>query len=412
MRIVIAALTLPLFLMTGCAQDGGSPVGDRIRAVETGLPEANFEAGVPWDGIGRLPGTSSLIERMEYYGVPGVSIAVVDDSAIDWAKGYGVLEAGGSDSVTTETLFEAASTTKTATAVAVLHLVSRGRLDLDEDVNLRLTSWRVPESELTVEEKVTARRLLIHTAGINRPDGGFSVSGSGSPTTVQVLNGEPPAANLPLTVEFVPGTRYQYSNFGYIVLQQLIEDVALGPYARVMRETVFEPIGMRSSTFDPGSGADATARPKPHGTQGEPLESLPHPSALGQGGLWTTPSDLGLLAVEIMESYHGRRDRVLSQEIARLALTTALEIDPAQSMGFSEEGLGVALLPTEEGPAFCHPGFNAPGATCILIGFPDTGQGAAVMTNGANGLQLSFEVVSSIAAEYSWPGILAGRGDD
>ncbi len=412
MRVVVGILMplciLPSILISGCARNAESTIEERITAVETGLPEFSFATGVPWNQVGHAPGTSSIYQRMWSYHVPGVSIAVIDDFAIDWARGYGELVAAGGDSVTTRTPFEAASTTKAATATAVFGLVSRGLLDLDDEVNQRLTSWQIPASEFTATTAITVRHLLTHTAGTNRPAGGFSIADDGSPSTLQVLNGESPATNAPLLVEFVPGTRHQYSNFGYVVLQQLLTDVTTRPFAQVMRETVFEPLGMHSSTFDQKrSDRYPEPRPVPHSPAGEPLESLPHPSALAQGGLWTTPTDLGRLAIELMQSHGGRSGGLVAPAVARLALDTRLAIDPAEHMGFAMEGLGLFILDTDRGPGFSHPGFNAPGATCMFIGFPDAGQGAVVMANGAGGLQLAFEVISSIAARYSWPKISA-----
>lgn len=106
---------------------------------------------------------------MAHYKVPGVSIAVVNNGRLEWAQGYGVLEAGSSRPVSTQTRFQAASISKPVTAMAVLALVDQGTLRLDDDVNARLTSWRVPDGELTRTQKVTIERRLNHTAGLGVP---------------------------------------------------------------------------------------------------------------------------------------------------------------------------------------------------------------------------------------------------
>lgn len=102
----------------------------------------------------------TLAERMAAYRVPGVSIAVIDEYKILWAKGYGVRTAGESEAVTTQTLFNSASVAKPISAAAILTLVEQDLLNLDEDVNQGLVSWRVPENEYTRVEKVTLRCLL------------------------------------------------------------------------------------------------------------------------------------------------------------------------------------------------------------------------------------------------------------
>lgn len=387
----------------GAAEAGPA---ERIHEVETGVPAftIDFQAGVPWDRIGKEPGSADVLDRMDHYGVPGVGLAVIEGDSVIWAKGYGRLAAGSDSAVTADTPFEAASTTKLVVAVAVLSLVDRGVLDLDRDVNDYLTSWKVPENEFTAKEKVTLRRLLTHTAGLNRPDGGFSVEAGGAPTTLQVLRGEAPATNAPLAVERVPGSGYAYSNFGYVVIQQVLQDVGGKPFAEVMESTVFAPLGLDACAFDPARWP-AGSLPSPHGPGGERLERSPSRGALAPGGLLATPADLARLAVAILNGYRGEPGSVVSARVARWMLTPEVKIDPAENLGFSGLGLGVYLIRAGSGTAFCHPGFNEPGATSMLIAFPETGQGAVVMTNGARGLELTFEILSSVAREYKWPAL-------
>jgi len=125
---------------------------ERIKQVENGLVVVRVRdesALVPAGGK-----TETLVERMRHYCVPGISIAVINDFEIEWAKGYGVLSASGKEPVTPDTIFEAGSTSKAVTATAALHFVEPGLLDLDADVNEKLISWKAPENEFTVEHKV------------------------------------------------------------------------------------------------------------------------------------------------------------------------------------------------------------------------------------------------------------------
>ena len=405
MRWTLFAALAALILTAACASGPDPNHPPERGAVETTIPAIDVaaEGGVPWAKLGRYEGTHTLADRMAHYAVPAVSMAVVDDFALVWVGAYGVIEAGKGDSATTNTLFEAGSTTKGATALAALRLAMQGVVDLDRDVNHHLTSWQVPPSEFTDTEKLTIYRLLTHTAGICRPDGGFSFEEGTRPTTVQVLRGESPALNVPLEVEFVPGSRHQYSNFGYVLLQQVLEDAVGESFAVVMRKTVFEPAGMTSSLFDPTESDLDYA--KPHTASGEPRDSHIHPSALAQGELRTTPTDLAKLAIEIMASYQGRSGKLIDEATAKRMLTVQSQVDPDQNMGFTREGLGMFLLETEAGLAFCHPGYNEPGATSLFLGIPETGQALVVMTNGARGLELSLEILSSVATAYAWPEI-------
>jgi CubicO group peptidase (beta-lactamase class C family) len=150
-----------------------------------------------------------LADRMAYYHVPGVGIAVINDGALEWARGYGVAAARETRPVTTDTLFQAASISKPLTAMAALALVQDGRLSLDEDVNLKLKSWRVPDNTFTARQRVTLRALLAHNAGFNVEDVGSYAAGEPLPTLVQALDGIPPAHSSPIRVEAEPGKEFR-----------------------------------------------------------------------------------------------------------------------------------------------------------------------------------------------------------
>ena len=112
----------------------------------------------------------TLSDLMAQFNVPGIGIVLINDFEIEWSKFIGVQDLNSKKEVNSQTLFEAASTTKALVAVAALHYVENGLLDLDTDVNEYLKDWKIPESEFTKKEKVTLRRLLTHSAGINPPE--------------------------------------------------------------------------------------------------------------------------------------------------------------------------------------------------------------------------------------------------
>ncbi len=169
--LVLVSLVLAPFWHTSATNDvkarsqqetDAANLARRIERVETGLlPPAVVK--------GETPAKMKLADRMRFYKTPAVSIALINDGRIEWARGYGMLEAGGKEQITPETLFQAASISKSLTAMLTLRLVEQGKLDLDSDVNKRLVSWKVPENEFTKEQKVTVRRLLAHTAGVTVP---------------------------------------------------------------------------------------------------------------------------------------------------------------------------------------------------------------------------------------------------
>lgn len=376
----------------------------RIQRVESGLVEFTSPAGMFSPDSLRLHNKRTLEERRQHYHVPGVSIAVVKDCRLDWSKAYGVADAGTGTPVTEETLFEAASSTKLLTAVIVLRLVERGVLDLDTDVNRYLRSWKVPENEFTKDKRVTLRLLLTHQAGINRPDGGFSWEEGKAPSLVQVLNGAAPARNAPATVEFTPGEKWQYSNMGYVVIQGILEDAMGRSFEEIARETVLESLGMGRSTLEyPLPAGLRAAEAIPHDAEGQPHRPEMIPGAVAHAGLMTTPTDLTRFIAELMLAYQGKSERLLSRKAAALLFSPQLELDPKMFGLPLSDGLGAFLYGGGKNFLFLHPGGNAPGANCWIIGCPETGQGAAVMTNGAMGEVLAMEILTAIMQEYSWP---------
>jgi CubicO group peptidase (beta-lactamase class C family) len=388
-----------VLLLASCGQPFASPISDleeRIHRVENGLLL-----------------TQSIGDRMETHNVPGVSIAVINDFEIEWSKGYGVLELGGTEPVTPDTLFQAGSVAKPVTAVGALHYVEQGLLDLDENVNDRLLSWRIPENEFTAQADVTLRRLLSHTAGVNQGLNRGYAPGEEVPTLQQALDGEPPANSLPVRVDRVPGTGEYYSNGGYLIVVQLLQDVLDKPFSEVMQEAVFGPVGMTSSTFEQTLPAELEARAAtPHGWDVVAWQESPglvgetHINDPGYGGLWTTGPDLALFGAEVMRAHAGESETVLSQDMVNLMLVPVTEV-PMQEPFDTDQGLGFMLLHLGQEAWFIHFGGSFPGYISVLLAQPERGFGVAIMTNAWSGYELIWEILYSIFYAY---GILPTTG--
>jgi len=393
-----------LAIVAGCfSQQSGDPVEKRIQSVEEGLTEFSSPAMLTRSGRDEPQKTWSLAERQAHYKVPAVSLAVIRDGKIDWAKAYGVLKAGSAEPADTDTYFQAASSTKLLTAAIVLRCAEKGLLDLDRDVNDYLKSWKIPESDHTREKKVTLKLLLTHQAGVNRPPNGFSWEDGKTPTLQQVLKGEPPAENEPAEVVFPPGSKWEYSNMGYVIIQQVLEDVLGKPFALIADEEVFQPLGMtRSTLIHPLPEDRRAAEAVPHDEEGKAHKPVMVPGAVAHGGLMTTPSDLAAFAIELMRAYQGKSDILFSRKTARAMFAKVLDLDPALLGLPLAEGLGVFLYRTGEQLTFAHPGGNYPGSNCWIVGVPDKGRGAVIMTNAAQGELLAIEILAAVSSAYDW----------
>jgi CubicO group peptidase (beta-lactamase class C family) len=352
-----------------------------IAAVENGLSARVHVKGQPFPKW-------TLQERMNFYHVPAVSIAVVNDGRVEWAKFYG--KPDSAEQGNTQTLFQAASISKVATALTVLRLSESHKLDLNEDVNQLLHTWKLPNSS---GKPVTALELLSHSAAINFPAGESALSLDGpQPTLLQRLKGEAPAKNKPVVVDGIPGSGFHYSNGGYLVLGQLLEDVAGKSFPEIAKEQVFVPLKMERSSFEaftPGHPPVNIATG--HDNKGSEIDGKWRMIGAPEGGLWSTPSDLAQIIVMIEKAYSGH-SKFLQQATAQQMLTKQ---NAQWGLGVQVQGQGDAL-------AFRHDG-STPGYKAVFFGYANRGQGVVIMTNGERGGELFEELLRSVAEAYQWP---------
>jgi CubicO group peptidase (beta-lactamase class C family)/predicted transcriptional regulator YdeE len=357
----------------------------RLRRIEANAIELPDEPGKP-------PLHLSLAALMKTYNVPGLSLAIIESYKIVDIKTYGVIEAGSSTPVTTRTLFQAGSISKPVAATGALYLVEHGKLSLDEDVNQKLKTWKVPENEFTQSQKVTLRRLMSHSAGLTvHGFPGYDVNDR-LPSIVQVLNGEKPANTEPIRVDIVPGTKTRYSGGGVTIEQLLVTDVTGKPFPALIRETVLDKIGMSDSSYEQPLPA-ARARMTAGGTYGDgkPVHGKWHIyPEMAAAGLWTTPTDLAKFAIEIALSKQGKANHVLSQKMTQEMLTPVMD----------EAGLGF-FMEKENPGQFGHNGADE-GFQALLTMNADTGNGAVLMADSDNGISVMNMVLRRVAKEYGW----------
>ena len=360
-------------------------IAERQRAVEAGLVPEVIVASDPDPGYG-------IYEGMRRDSVPGLSVAVINDGAVEWAKGYGAKRSDSSDSVVVSTLFQAASVSKPIAATAVLQLVDDGRLTLDDNVNRWLRSWRVPENEYTGQRPVTLRGLLSHTAGLTvHGFPGYS-TGTDLPSTVDILEGR--GKTDPVRLDTIPGRAFRYSGGGYMVAQVLMQDVTGDRFAAMMEQEVLDPLGMYRSTYEQPlpEHLEHTAA-HAHRDDGTPLENRWETEpALAAGGLWTTPTDIARFALGIRDAYEGTPGALLQQSTARKMLSEQKE----------NWGLGPEVYGEGDSLRFSHRG-SITGYRAFFVLYPETGDGVAVMTNSEAGGGLMFDVARAVATVYDWP---------
>ncbi|MEM9261525.1 MAG: serine hydrolase domain-containing protein, partial [Bacteroidota bacterium] len=222
-------------------KDENHSLQERISRVENGLqPRLQI--------IGFDVPKYNIEDRLKELGIPGVSVAVFKDGAIEWAKGYGMADSTEQRPVTTETLFQAGSISKPVAATRALQLVEEGTLNLDANVNDYLASWQLPDNEFTTKEEVTTRKILTHTAGLTVHGFPGYRKGDIIPSIPDILDGKGNTDAVRVFKE--PGGPFKYSGGGYTIMQLMIADLDKQPFAKIMAEQVLRPLGMASSTYE------------------------------------------------------------------------------------------------------------------------------------------------------------------
>ncbi len=374
-----------VFLLVGSAA-GDDPQGDRPTVehstlIVTGSLEARYR---PFDEL--------MVRFVREHQVPGAALAVARGDQVVFARGYGKADLDRGSPVYPESLFRIASLSKPITAVAILQLVEQGRLRLEDRVFELLKV--VPHFEAGRTEidprlaRITVRHLLQHTAGWDRDQ---SFDPMFQSVRIAESLGEPPPASAEMVIRFMagqpldfdPGERYAYSNFGYCLLGRIIEQVSGEPYEQYVRERVFAPLGCvrprigktrRRSSWEVRYFAnnDAHAPSVFAADLGQPVPDAYgawHLEAMDAHGGWIASAvDLVRFSVAV---HRGTEGGLLSD-----ASRDALFERPEGLAGYDEDGqprdfyygLGWVVRPTNDSGAFnsWHTG-SLPGTSTLLV---------------------------------------------
>lgn len=337
----------------------------------------------------------TITERMKHYNVKGLSMAVIKNHKIVWAKGYGWADEKTKTPITTATLFEPGSISKSLNAIGVLKLVQDGKLNLNKDINEYLASWQFPYDSLSKGKKITLAQLLSHTAGTSVYGFPGYDRKSKIPTILEILDGKEPANTSPVRSVSEPGLEFQYSGGGIIITQLIITEVAQKAYDMFMYDNVLKPMGMTHSFYTQPPTKDkmkniSTGYSKDGIEVEKKFYVYPEQAA---AGLWTTPTDLSKYLIEIQLAYLGESSKVLNQDMTKLHLTPY--IDNSSALGtFVQERNGVKY--------FFHDAGNK-GYRGLYFGSVEGGDGLVVFVNSEDG-DIIIELLNSVASVYGWKG--------
>jgi CubicO group peptidase (beta-lactamase class C family) len=304
--------------------------------------------------------------------VPGLSVALIRDARIYWARGFGFKDINTKAPVDLSTMFQAASLSKPVFAYAVLKMAERGEINLDTPLSKYLPAYIENDERLSL---ITARRVLSHTTGFPnwRPEG------------------------KPLMIMFTPGERFSYSGEGFVYLQNVVERLTGQPLNEVMRKEVFAPLGMHDSTYV-WQDAIESQMAAGHSQTGKASPQFKGTEANAAASLRTTPTDYAKFVIAIMNGT-GLEETTIQQ-----MLTPQVKVDegcvnclnrkvvkPSEVLGW---GLGVGLQHNEQGDAFWHWGDNG-GFKDYVVAFNKQKAGVVIFTNSDNGLGIIPEIVKA-----------------
>lgn len=421
MRLFALSVIL-CFLLAGVsahAQSDSTKMADTTAMIQA--VERNLVAQVQTEG--EVPGT--IRDRMMHYRVKGVSIAVIRNYKLEWAKGYGWADEGRRVAATDQTLFQAASISKSLNAVGVLKLAQDKRLDLYNDINYYLyvknpraveaarksgntymlvngaqLSWNFPYDSLSGGKKISIANLLSHTAGLSVHGFAGYERGADLPTLPQILDGKPPANSKAVRSMYEPGLKFEYSGGGVTISQLIVTDITQQPYDKYMNENVLKPLDMTASTFSPfppkekrvlfATGYTASAKE----IDGK-YHIYPESAA---AGLWTNPTDLSKYIIETQLALEGRSAKVLSQQMTKTRLTPYID---------KQAALGVFIVDLGGTKYFTHSGSNE-GFRSEYYGSMEDGNGVVVMVNSDSG-DIIPEIINSVAKVYRFAGLYRSK---
>lgn len=397
-RLKLMNLWIPFsFLLLGCQTDtkgidySGNP--QYSSEVEQSIEEVlnNLMIETSLSGIYE---TAGLEERMKYYNTPAVSIAVVNNGEIEWARAFGMANTEEGIEADTNTLFQAASISKPIFSLVVMRLHEQGILDIDKDVNEYLTSYKVPKKG-DWQPSLSFRQLLSHTAGLNVSGFDGYLRTEKIPSPIQLLNGELNSNTPKVEVNGFPGTRFRYSGGGTVVAQVALTDLLKKSLPQIMDEELFSHLGLENSTY---------AQPIPDTMEYKIATGYPYKKRAIVGkyhvypeqapaGLWTNPTELAKIMIEIQKGLKGGSSLFKKETLDEML--TPNKVADWIGIGFFIKSKNNDVI------TFSHGGWNE-GYISEFRSYRKGGKGVVVMINSNEGQPIINEIVNSVAKVYEW----------
>ncbi|MEJ5102724.1 serine hydrolase domain-containing protein [Chryseobacterium sp. MYb328] len=275
-----------------------------------------------------LTDSLNIEPQLEKYKLPGFSLVVFENYKIVYSSQVGVKSMDSKEKLDENTAFSTASIAKPITALLCHILEEKGLINLNDPIDKYLKRWHLPKSKFTENNSPTWKQFLNHTAGTSQ--GGFEdhYEGETIPTITQSLLGQIPRYDKEIEFLFTPGTSFEYSGGGYVIIQMALEDTLNKPIAELAQEYIFSPLGMKNTTMiQPNEKGFLKNVAFVHDKEGKVIKTgLPITPQVAPSGLWSTPTDLAKLSIEIQNALRNKNNKVISHKVAKeVTKVTALK---------------------------------------------------------------------------------------
>lgn len=323
------------------------------------------------------------------HDVPGLSVGLVHDQELIWSKGYGFADVARNIPATDQVLFRVGSITKTFTATAVMQLVEQGKLSLEDPVSRHLPWFTPMQADPT--QPVRVWHLLTHTAGLQHNPPGTDWDNLEGPDIATIRSA---ARATPLSLP--TQTRPKYSNYGFIIVGELVAQVSGMPYTRYVQEKVLQPLGMTNSFFLDGTetrpGLAVPYGRRLSGQARDIEQQFKQGDLTAAGGLVTNVRDLARWAsLQFNEADEYKGPVLTGRSLREMHRPRFLVADWSQ--GF---GLAWWLIRGEQRAAIYHAG-SVPGYRCGLLINPASKVAVIALKNSDDSLALTRPMMKIVS---------------
>lgn len=265
-----------------------------------------------------LTDSLKIEEQLKKYKLPGFSVVVFENYKIVYSKQFGVKSMNSPEKIDENTAFSTASIAKPITALLCYILEEKGLLNLDDPIDQSLKRWHLPKSKFTENKSPTWKQFLNHTAGTTQEGFEDHYEGEKIPTLEESMQGKIPRYDKEIEFFFEPGTRWQYSGGGYTIIQMALEDRFKTSIAELAKEHIFAPLGLKNTTMiQPNEKGFLMNVALVHDKDGKVIKTgLPITPQVGPSGLWSTPTELAIIAIEIQNALRNKNNNVISHDVA------------------------------------------------------------------------------------------------